>query len=127
MNQFQRLEEQFEPVERQDVAELVSRKHAMARMFAQGHISESQLIEGSKEVEAALENLQIVAAANGGNRAVAALMLAEQPGGEFLRADTEIQREILRTVFDIDLKPSGPYRGTFDPSTLVMKPKELPA
>lgn len=121
--QFQRIEEQFEPVERQDVADLVNRKHSLARLFAQGAITESQLVEGSREVEAALGNLESVAAANGGSRAVSGIVLADHPGGEFLRSEIEIQREVLRAVFDIDLKPSGPYRGVFDASTLSMRPK----
>lgn len=125
--ELQRVEDQFEPVERQDVADLINRKHSLARLFAQGAISESQLVEGSKEIEAALGNLESVAAVNGGNRALSGILLADNPGGEFLRADIEIQREVLRAVFDIDLKSSGPYRGVFDPSTLKMKPKEVAA
>ncbi|WP_455835382.1 recombinase family protein [Pseudarthrobacter siccitolerans] len=113
-----------EPVSREDVAALIDRKHALARLFAQGSISESQLTEGSKEIESKLARLEDRAVANGGTRGVAAIALSEDPAGSFLAADVDVQREILRSLFTIELRPTGPYKGSFDASSVRMSPKD---
>lgn len=116
------LAEKEAPAESADVAELISRKNSLARMFAQGLISESQLIEGSREVEQKLELIKDAAAANMGSRIMANFAFAEDAGQMLLEAGTDMQRELLRSAFDITLKPSGPYRGSFDPSTVDVTP-----
>ncbi|MEV8081127.1 recombinase family protein [Pseudarthrobacter oxydans] len=119
--EMQRLEDAQQPEQRQDIAELIERKHALARLFAQGVISESQLVEGSREVEAKLEWHGQQAAANGMQRGLAAVVLTDDPGGSFLASDVEVQREILRSMFTIRLQPTGPHRGEFDPSTVKIQ------
>lgn len=123
MADAQHLADREAPAVSADVGELIGRKNSLARMFAQGAISESQLVEGSREVEQKLEAMQQRAAANSGSRVMASFAFAENAGEAFLAADTEIQRELLRAVFDITLYPSGPYRGTFDPSTVSIQPR----
>lgn len=113
-----------EPVNREDVADLIDRKHSLARLFAQGLITESQLVEGSREVEGKLTRLEDRAVANGGTRGVAAIVLSDDPAGAFLAAEVEIQREILRSLFTIELQPTGPSRGQFDSATVKMSPRE---
>ncbi|WP_427129339.1 recombinase family protein [Pseudarthrobacter sp. S9] len=112
-----------QPVNSEDISDLIDRKHSLARLFAQGSITESQLVEGSKEVESKLARLEDQAVANGGSRGVAAAVLSENPGAAFLGADVEVQREILRTLFTIELQRTGPYRGVFDESSVKMRPK----
>lgn len=119
--EMQRLEAEHQPEQRQDIAELIERKHALARLFAQGAITESQLIEGSREVENKLSWHEDQAAANGMQRGLAAVVLTDDPGESFLAADVEVQREILRSIFTIRLQPTGPYRGVFDPATVEIQ------
>lgn len=115
------------PAESSDIAELIARKNSLARMFAQGLISEGQLIEGSREVEQKLESIKQTAAANIGSRVMSNFAFAENAGKSFLEADTDMQRELLRSAFAITLNPSGPHRGSFDPSTVDMTPRHLNA
>lgn len=118
----QLLADQEAPAESSDIAELIARKNSLARMFAQGVISEGQLIEGSREVEQKLESIKDSAAANIGSRIMTNFAFADKPGQMLLDADTDMQRELLRSAFNITLRPSGPFRGSFDPSTVDMLP-----
>lgn len=118
----QLLADKETPAESSDVAELVAKKNSLARMFAQGVISESQLIEGSREIERKLESIKQTAAANIGSRVMANFAFADDAGQLFLDAGTDVQRELLRSAFSITLNPSGPFRGEFDPSTVDMFP-----
>lgn len=121
---LEELDAGSDPVNREDVAALIDRKHALARLFAQGVITESQLVEGSREIEGKLAHLEDRAIANGGTRGVAGIVLSDDPAASFLDADTEVQREILRSLFIIELQPTGPYRGAFDESSVRMRPKD---
>lgn len=121
----QLLADQEAPAESSNVAELIARKNSLARMFAQGLISEGQLIEGSREVEQKLDSIKQTAAANIGSRVIANFAIAENAGKSLLEADTDIQREFLRSAFNITLLPSGPFRGSFDPSTVDMFPLHM--
>jgi site-specific DNA recombinase len=112
-----------EPANREDVAALIDRKHSLARLFAQGLIAESQLVEGSREVESKLARMEDRAVANGGTRGVAGVILSDDPAAGFLAAPVEVQREILRSLFTIQLQPTGPSRGQFDPSTVRISPR----
>ena len=118
----QLLADKEAPEESSDVAELIGRKNSLARMFAQGLISEGQLIEGSREIEQKLDSIKQTAAANIGSRVMANFAFAENAGELFLAAGTDVQRELLRSAFTITLNPSGPFRGSFDPSTVDMSP-----
>jgi hypothetical protein len=121
----QLLADKETPAESSDIAELVARKNSLARMFAQGVISESQLIEGSREIEQKLESIKQAAAANIGSRVMANFAFAEDAGQLFLNAGTDVQRELLRSAFSITLNPSGPFRGEFEPSTVDMFPLHM--
>lgn len=116
------LDDREAPPESSNMGELIGRKNSLARMFAQGLISESQLVEGSREIEQKLDAIKQAAAANIGSRVLANFAFAENAGESFLAAGTETQRELLRSAFSITLKPSGPFRGEFDPSTVDMFP-----
>ncbi len=118
----QLLADQETPAESSDIAELIARKNTLARMFAQGLISEGQLIEGSREVDQKMDAIRESAAANIGSRIMADFVFAEHPGRALLAAGTDMQREYLRSAFSITLKPSGPFRGSFDPLTVDMFP-----
>lgn len=119
----QKLADKEAPEESSDVAELIARKNSLARMFAQGLISESQIIEGSREIEQKLDSIKHAATAGASSRIIAGYAFAENAGQAFLEADTDMQRELLRSAFDITLQPTGPYRGTFDPSSVEMSPR----
>lgn len=121
----QLLADQEAPAESFDMAELIARKNSLARMFAQGLISESQLIEGSREIEQKMDSIKQTAAANIGSRVMANFAFAENGGELFLEADTDMQRELLRSAFSITLQPSGPFRGSFDPTTVDMFPLHM--
>lgn len=123
----QLLAENERPAESADIGGLIARKNSLARMFAQGVISESQLIEGSREIEQKLDSMKDQAAANIGSRIMAEFAFAEHPGAAFLAASADVQRELLRTVFDITLRPTGPHRGEFDPASVDMSPRSLTA
>lgn len=120
-----KLQDGARPAASADVAALVDRRHSLARMFAQGSITESQLVEGSQEIAGKLARLEGAAAARGGNAVLAALAVSGDPGAMLEGADVEVQREILRALFTIELLESGPYRGFFDESTVRMLPKAL--
>lgn len=121
--EMQRIEDESRPVESSDIADLLSRKNSLVRLFAQGAISEIQLIEGSREIESKINELETMAASNGSGRAVASVMFTADPEESFKTAHSDVQREVLRALFEVDLKPSGPYRGTFDTSTVSILPK----
>jgi site-specific DNA recombinase len=123
----QLLADREAPAESSDIAELISRKNSLARMFAQGLISEGQLIEGSREIEQKLDSMQQTADASIGSRVMAEFAFAEHPGAAFLAASTDKQRELLRSAFNITLQRSGPHRGSFDPSTVDMSPRHMSA
>lgn len=123
----QLLAENERPAESADIGELISRKNALARMFAQSLISESQLIEGSREIEQKLDSMKDQAAATIGGKVMAEFAFAEHPGAAFLAAAPDVQRELLRAVFDITLRPTGPHRGEFDTSSVDMSPRRLMA
>ncbi|WP_426979231.1 recombinase family protein [Pseudarthrobacter sp. O4] len=116
--EIQRLEDESRPVQRQDIAELIDRKHSLARMFAQGLITESQLVEGSREIEAKQAQYVQQGVSNGVQRGLASVVLTGDPGAAFLSADVEVQREIIRSLLTVRLHPTGPHRGSFDPSTV---------
>lgn len=115
---MQKDADESEPIVSTDIAALLDRKHALARLFAQGMIGESQLVEGSREVESKLAQLENLAKSNGGSNALGSVIAAEDPGAAFLEAGMDIQREVLKELVDVALKPSGPYRGFFDSSTV---------
>lgn len=123
----QLLAENEQPAESSDIGELIARKNALARMFAQSLISESQLIEGSREIEQKLDSMKGQAAATIGSKVMAEFAFAEHPGAAFLAASPDVQRELLRTVFDITLRPTGPHRGEFEPASVDMSPRALQA
>lgn len=116
--EMQRLEDANKPEQRQDIKELIERKHSLARLFAQGSITESQLVEGSQEIESKLSWHQEQATANGVQRGLASVVLADDPGEAFLTSDVEGKREILRSIFRIQLQQTGPNRGEFDESSV---------
>ncbi|WAJ32219.1 hypothetical protein OUO20_13730 [Arthrobacter sp. FX8] len=121
---MEKLDATAQPVQGQSISELLNRKHALARLFAQGSISESQLVEGSREIEGKIGRLESMAVAKGSNRAVAGVILTDDPGASFLAADTDVQREVVRSLLNIQLKPTGPHRGAFDPSSLQISPRD---
>jgi DNA invertase Pin-like site-specific DNA recombinase len=121
----QLLADKETPAESSDMAELLSRKNSLARMFAQGLISESQLIEGSREVEQKMDSIKDAAAATIGSRVMANFVFAEDAGEMLMQVDTDMQREFLRSAFNIILRPSGAYRGSFDPTTVDMSPRHM--
>jgi site-specific DNA recombinase len=125
--ELQAQENRSRPVESADVVALLNRKKQLARLFAQGQISEEQLTEGTLEIAAMLNALESMAAANGGSRAVSGVLLSDDPRAEFLSSPVDIQREILRDLFTIELRESGPHRGEFDPSTVRMVPRDVSA
>lgn len=116
--EMQRLEDANKPEQRQDITALIERKHSLARLFAQGAITESQLVEGSREIEAKLTWHQEQATANGIQRGLASVVLADDPGEAFLASDVEGKREILRSIFKVQLQPTGPHRGEFDETSV---------
>lgn len=121
----QQLAEKERPAKSADIGELIDRKNALARMFAQSLISESQLVEGSREIEQKLDSMKQQATTNLGSKVLAEFAFAEHPGEAFLAADADRQRELLRVVFDITLRPTGPHRGEFDPASVDMAPRLL--
>lgn len=117
---MQKNADESKPVASTDITALLDRKHTLARLFAQGMIGESQLVEGSREVQSKLAQLESMARSNGGSTGLASVIVADDPGAAFLQAGMDIQREVLRELVDVVLKPSGPYRGFFDASTLEL-------
>ncbi|NWN88178.1 MAG: recombinase family protein [Micrococcaceae bacterium] len=93
------------PVESQSVVELNNRKNTLTRMFAQGQISEAQLIEGSAEIDSQLKEISGRVKAHTGSPALATLAVAENPGQAFRDAELEVQREILRALMMVEIRP----------------------
>jgi site-specific DNA recombinase len=120
--EIRRREQESMPVIQDDMAVLIARKHSLARLFAAGAISESQLVEGSREIEAMAKNLEDRAVASGSSRAVAAIVLTDDPAAAFRAAHVEQQRAFIREVFDVQLLKTGPSRGHFDSKTVSVKP-----
>lgn len=115
------------PAARSEVAELIDRKHALARMFAQGLITESQLVEGSKEIEAKQAHHLKEGINKGLQRGLAAVALADDPGAAFLAFDIELQRETIRSLMAVALQPTGAYRGYFEPASVSIEWRALGA
>jgi len=120
---MQQAEAESRPLQGEDVSALLDRKHTMARLFAQGAITESQLVEGSREIEAKVGQLEALAAASGGNRAVSGMVLSADPGEAFLAAETDMQREVIRALLEIRVNVTGPHRGSFDVDSVTITPK----
>ena len=120
---MQELAERSRPIQSSDVAALLSRKNALARLFAQGALSEAQLVEGTREIAVKLDDIERVASGAGGNGAMARLALAPDPVAALMDAPVDVQREALRALFVVRLNEAGPFRGSFDPSTVRIEPK----
>lgn len=93
-----------QPVESESVADLNNRKNQLSRMFAQGQITEPQLIEGSAEVDGQLKEISGRLRAATGSPALAHLAVADDPGQAFLDAPVATQREALRTLIKVELR-----------------------
>ncbi|WP_082046026.1 recombinase family protein [Arthrobacter sp. L77] len=115
---LQQIEDDSQPVQSADIADLLDRKHSLVRLYAQGAITESQLVEGTQEIVSRISALESMAVANGGSRAVTGMLLDDNPGAAFLGAAVDLQREVLRALVSIELQPTGAYRGQFDPESL---------
>ncbi|AUZ87996.1 hypothetical protein CVO76_10425 [Arthrobacter agilis] len=124
LKDMQRLADSERPVESADIARLVSMKQDLIRRWTRGEIDDGEWEEARQEIVNQIAALEAVTKANGGNRAVFSALATEDPGAAFLSSPVEVQREILREVFRIQLRESGPYRGTFDPETVSITLKE---
>lgn len=93
-----------------EAAELVAltdRKNALSRLFAQGALSEAQLIEGTAELNAQVDRLRAAVRRRTRSAAVGDLVADGDPAGAFLAAPLPVQREMLRTLLWVEVRPAS--------------------
>ncbi|MGP5228195.1 recombinase family protein [Arthrobacter rhombi] len=103
---------------------LLDRKNALVRLFAQGAITESQLVEGSAEVQGKLDGMEREASSRTGSTALAGMLIREDPAKAFMDAPVLLQREVIGSLFEIHLVPrSRKGQVGVDPESIVFYPK----
>lgn len=103
------------PTNRDETLELHQRKDALARLFAEGIIDQAQLSEGTATIRDQLARLEQQASARGASARLAALMTEPSPTEAFRTAETAVQREWIRTLVDIRLRPGAKSSEGFNP------------
>lgn len=98
------------PAPAAEAAELVAltdRKNALTRLFAQGTLSEVQLVEGTAELNAQMERLQAAVRQRTRSAAVADLVGMDDPAAAFLAAPVPTQREVIRALLWVEVLPAS--------------------
>lgn len=100
-----------------ELSELVGRRDALVRLFAQGTISEGQLTEGTAEVNQQIEAMRTTATRRTGSRVLASILVGPDPAAAFRDADVLQQRQVLKALLTVECLPN-PGRGTFKPTSV---------
>jgi site-specific DNA recombinase len=109
-----------------DTSQLLHRKQELARMYAAGVIEESQLIEGTAQIQSELAEIERSAVSAGGNSELIAILMTKDPGAAFLSAQISAQRSIIRALADIQIL-AGAKPGTgFNPELVRITMKGQP-
>lgn len=94
--------------------DLTARKNALTRLFAQGALSEAQLVEGTAEVNAQLDRIRAEVQRRSRSTALGALIVEDDPAAAFLAAPVVTQREVLRALLWVEVLPTRSTPGRFD-------------
>ncbi len=101
-----------------EVVELTGRRNALSRLFAQGTISEAQLVEGTAELTARLDAIQRDVAKRSGSVALSRLLLSDDPGAVFMDSPVETRREVIRALLTVEVQPTVRRGAGFDPEEI---------
>lgn len=107
---------------------LLDRKASLARMFAQGHITEMQLVEGSREIENALSRLEAQVRRNTGSPALATLLTDFDPAEKFQSLTVLQRREIIKSLLSAQCVKGAKKTGkglNLDAVTITWKSMEV--
>ncbi|MEO4039130.1 recombinase family protein [Micrococcaceae bacterium Sec6.3] len=108
------------------LVELTGRKNALTRLFAQGTLTEAQLVEGTAELNAQVERIRADVQRRSRSSALAALVVEDDPAGAFLAAPVVTQREVLRALLWVEVLPSKAVAGRFDTDAVRLHWREAP-
>ncbi|WP_288818004.1 recombinase family protein [uncultured Micrococcus sp.] len=97
--------------------DLTNRRNALTRLFAQGALSETQLVEGTAELNAQVDRIQAEVQRRSRSRALASMLVQDDPAAAFLAAPVVTQREALRALLWVEVLPTV-NRGVFDPDAV---------
>jgi site-specific DNA recombinase len=103
------------PVKPQDTGELMARRAELARLFADGIIERSQLVEGTARIREQLADIERQAVRQGGNRELVGMLMTANPGDAFLGAETALQREVIRALVEVHVIEGVSNGGQFQP------------
>jgi site-specific DNA recombinase len=84
--------------------QLYERKRSLARMFADGYLSEDQLLVGTKNVNRDIEAQERVLNVGGADKTVRRIMRASSPGQAFRDAPLEQRRAVIGQLFRVDIE-----------------------
>lgn len=119
-----------DPASSGEAAELVAltdRKNALTRLFAQGALSEAQLIEGTAELNAQADRLRAAVRRRTRSAAVGDIVAGGDPAGAFLAAPLPVQREVLRALLWVEVFPaSKAVAGRFESETVRLHWRHAP-
>ncbi len=101
-----------------EVLELTARRNALTRLFAQGAITEPQLVEGTAELTTRIESLQHEFTKRAGSVALSRLLVSESPGAAFTAAPIETKREVIRALLTVEVLSTSRRGAGFDPTEL---------
>lgn len=101
-----------------DTSQLLHRKQELARMFAAGHIEESQLVEGTAQIRAELAEIERSAVAAGGNSELIAVLMSDDPRAGFVASTIGAQRSIIRALATIRVLPGAVPGAPFNPDLI---------
>lgn len=104
-----------------EVVELTGRRNALSRLFAQGTISEAQLVEGTAELTTRLDAIQHEVMRQSGSVALSRLLVNEDPGAAFTDAPVEVQREVIRALLTVEVQSTARRGAGFDPEELRIR------
>jgi site-specific DNA recombinase len=106
------------PRDSSEVVDLTARKNSLTRHYAQGAIGETQLVEGTSELNSGLDAIQREVLWGSRSVALSCLVVLEDPGAAFLAAPVETRREVLRALLWVEILPDKKPGGSFDPDTV---------
>jgi hypothetical protein len=100
------------PERTQDTRELVARREELSRLFADGIIERSQLVEGTARIREKLAEIERRAFSQGASGELVRVLLASDSRAAFLASDTATHRSIIKATVAIRIrKGARPGRG----------------
>jgi site-specific DNA recombinase len=101
---------------------MASRLDSFESDYAAGRINGTQLHKATAEVTARLEEVDARLASGLQRSAASPIMRASDPGAAFLRAPVDVQRAVLRSVLQVEVRPAARRGAAWSDQRLALTP-----